>query len=155
MNSIAKMFFSKREQHVVGQRRSNGNRRELEDHDVAGEVEAGGLEHALSTQAVANVRWDDAASVPPLDEEVRPFLHSSLVLPSLLALLLKPDGGSARRLCSTTNFRTLRNGRQRSTIRQIVRKPERWHCRPVRPGRTCGAPEGSAAGRPRPQLQPL
>ena len=31
MNSIAKMFFSKRKQHDVGRRRSNGNRRELGD----------------------------------------------------------------------------------------------------------------------------
>ena len=106
------MFFSKRKQHDIGRRRSNENRSELGDHDVAGEVDAGGLEHALSTTAVGNVRRNDAASVPPLDEEARSFLCASLVLPSLLAT-------------------------------------------PVRPGRTCGAPEGSAAERSRPQLQPL
>ena len=50
MNSIAKMFFSKRKQHDVGRRRSNGNRKERGDHDVAGEVDTGGLEHALPTQ---------------------------------------------------------------------------------------------------------
>ena len=55
MNSIAKMFFSKRKRHDVGRRRSNGNRRELGDHDVAGEVGTGGLEHALSTQVVGNI----------------------------------------------------------------------------------------------------
>ena len=55
MYTVAKMFFSKREQHDVGRRRSNGNRRELGDHDVAGEVDTGGLEHALSTQVVGNI----------------------------------------------------------------------------------------------------
>jgi len=55
MHTVAKMFFSKREQHDVGRRRSNGNLRELGDHDVAGEVDTGGLEHALSTQVVGNI----------------------------------------------------------------------------------------------------
>ena len=55
MYTVAKMFFSKREQHNVGRRRGNGNRRELGDHDVAGEVDTGGLEHALSTQVVGNI----------------------------------------------------------------------------------------------------
>lgn len=55
MYTVAKMFFSKRKQHDVGRRRSNGNRRELGDHDVAGEVDTGGLEHALSTQVVGNI----------------------------------------------------------------------------------------------------
>ena len=41
MNSIAKMFFSKREQHHVGRRRRNENRRVLRDHDVAVEFDAG------------------------------------------------------------------------------------------------------------------
>ena len=125
MNSIAEMFSSKEKQHDFGRRRSNGNRWELGDHDVAGEVDTGGLEHALSTQVVGNVRWDDAASVPPLDEEARPLLFASLVLPSLLAFFLTPEGGSVRGLCSMTNFRTLRNCCQRSTIRHIVKKPER------------------------------
>ena len=52
MNSIAEMFSSKEKQHDFGRRRSNGNRWELGDHDVAGEVDTGGLEHALSTQVV-------------------------------------------------------------------------------------------------------
>ena len=52
--TVAKMFFSKREQHDVGRRRSNGNRRELGNYDVAGEVDIGGLEYALSTQVVDN-----------------------------------------------------------------------------------------------------
>ena len=56
INSIAKMFFSKRKLHNVGRRRSNGNQRYPRDHDVAGEVDAGGLEHALSTQEIENVK---------------------------------------------------------------------------------------------------
>ena len=94
------------------------------DHDVAGEVDTGGLEHALFTQVLGHTREVDAASIPPREEKKRPFLCASLVLPSLLALLLKPEGDPVRKLCSTTNFRLLRNCRRRFTIRQIVRKPK-------------------------------
>ena len=55
MYTVAKMFLSRREQHDVGRRRSNANRRELGDHDVASEVDTEGLEHALSTQVVGNI----------------------------------------------------------------------------------------------------
>ena len=149
MTSIAKMFLSKRKQHDVRRRRRNGNRKELENHDVAGQVDTGGLEHALFTQVLENVRWNDAASVPPLDEKARPFLFATLVLPSLFALLQTPKGGSVRQLCSTTNFRTLRNCRQRPTIRQIFRKPEKSHCNSrgitCRPGRRLIDLSGRAA----------
>ena len=55
MYTVAKVFFLEREQHNVGQRRSNGSRRELGDQDVAGEVDTGDLEHALSTQVIGNI----------------------------------------------------------------------------------------------------
>ena len=47
----------------------------------------------------------------------------------VLALLLTPEGGPVWKLYSTMNFKTQRNCRQRSTIRQIVRKPEKLHCK--------------------------
>ena len=112
----------------AGREAGNGHRRELGDHDVVGEVDAGGLEHTLSTQVVGNVKRDDV-SVPPLDGEARPLLIASILLPSLLAILLTPEGDPVQRLYSTTNFRTLTNCRQRSTIRKIVREPERTHRR--------------------------
>ena len=56
INTVAKMFFSKKKQHDIGRRRSNENRRELGDDDVAGKVDIGCLEYALFTQVVGNVR---------------------------------------------------------------------------------------------------
>ena len=38
INSIAKMLFSKRDQHDVDRRRSNKNRRMIGNYEVAGEV---------------------------------------------------------------------------------------------------------------------
>ena len=67
MKSIAKTFFSKRKQHDVRRRncrrRGYGHRRELEDHDVAGEVDAGYLERALFTQVIGRPWRDDVLDV--------------------------------------------------------------------------------------------
>ena len=67
MNSIAKMFFPRRKQHDVGQRicrrRGHRHRRELRNHKVASEVDAGGLEHTLSTHVVENVGRNHAVSM--------------------------------------------------------------------------------------------
>ena len=133
MNPIAKIFFSKRKQHDVGwricRRRSPRHRRKLRGHDVPSEVDAGDLEHTLSTQVVEDVGRDNAASIPPLHEEARPLLIASLLLPPLLALLLTPKSGPVRGFYSTTNPRTLKNCRERSTIRKIVREPEGTYSR--------------------------
>ena len=84
MNSIAKMFFSKRKQHDVGRRRSNGHRRVFRDLDVAGEVDTGDVENALSGQVVRDVRG--AATFLT-------FSVASFLLPLLLAHLLWFVGG--------------------------------------------------------------
>ena len=70
------------------------DRRDLGNHDVASEVDAGGLERPLSTQVVGN----DAVSAAPLLEEAGSLLIPSLPLPHLLALFLTAKSSPARRL---------------------------------------------------------
>ncbi len=111
------------------------DRRDLGNHDAAIEVEAGGLDHPLSTQVVG----DDAESAAPLLEEAGSLLIPSLPLPHLLAFFLTAKSSPARGLYGLTNFRTPRNRRkrqtnfrkrkprnrrQRPTIWKIMRKPE-------------------------------
>ena len=104
MYTVAKMFFPKREQHNVGRRRGNGNRRELGDHDVAGEVDTGGLENALSGQVVRDVRGATTFLT---------FSVASFLLPHLLAHLLLSECRSMRWLCRAPNNRgSERDGRQ-------------------------------------------
>ena len=126
------------------------DRRDLGDNDVASEVEAGGLEHPLSTQVVGDVGGDDAVSVAPLQKEAKSLLIPSLPLPHLLALFLTAKSSPARGLYGLTNIRTPRNRcerqtnfrkrkprnrRQRPTIRKIMRKPEGTNSRAW--GRAC------------------
>jgi len=131
---IAKMLLTWRDVH---------DRRDLGDNDVASEVEAGGLEHPLSTQVVGN----DAVSAAPLLEEAGSLLIPSLLLPHLLAFFLtaksspapRLNGLTARGLRGLRNIRTPRsrcerqmnvmkreprNRRQRPTIGKIMRKPD-------------------------------
>ena len=74
------------------------DRRDLGNHDVASEVDAGGLERPLSTQVVG----DDAVSTAPLLEEAGMLLIPSLPLPHLLALFLTAKSSPARRLNGLT-----------------------------------------------------
>ena len=85
MNSIAKILLSKRKQHDVGRRscrrRGNDHRRELEDDDVAGEVDVGGLERALFTQEAGEMR----GAAKFLTLSVASFILSSLLAHRLLS----------------------------------------------------------------------
>ena len=137
MNSIAKMFFSKRKQHDVGRRncrrRGNGHRTELGDHDVAGEVDAGGLGHELSTQVIGDVRGATTYLT---------FSVASFLLPPLLAHLLLSECRSMRWLGRAPNNRgSERDGRQWPSVGRGFGggEPERSHCRSRsrtrRPGR--------------------
>jgi len=133
MYTVAKMFFSKREQHNVGRRRGNGNWRELGDHDVAGEVDTGGLEHALSGQVVRDVRGATTFLT---------FSVASFLLPLLLAHLLLSECRSMRWLGRAPNSRgSDRDGRQWPSVGRSfgVGEPERSHrrsrSRTRRPGR--------------------
>ncbi|MGY8878551.1 MAG: hypothetical protein ACKVJ5_19910, partial [Pseudoalteromonas sp.] len=67
------------------------DRRDLGNHDAAIEVEAGGLDHPLSTQVVG----DDAESAAPLLEEAGSLLIPSLPLPHLLAFFLTSKSNPA------------------------------------------------------------
>jgi hypothetical protein len=133
------------------------DRRDLGNHDAASEVEAGGLDHPLSTQVVG----DDAESAAPLLEEAGSLLIPSLPLPHLLAFFLTSksspswglNGLTARGLHGLRNIRTPRNRcerqtnfrkrkprnrRQRPTIWKIMSKPEGTNSRDLdracRPG---------------------
>ena len=127
MNSITKMLLPGREQHNVDRQlhrqRRDRQRRKPGDHDVAGEVDARGLEHALSTQVVGDVRRDDAVSGMSLNEEAEALLITSLPLPDLLSFLSTAMSSPLCWLISTASIRTPRNCRERSTIGKIVRDP--------------------------------